>query len=441
MEEYHLEKPDLSKIDQNNVAKTFLENFNDVYPFLERVNEQEYLYWTDVKRKPRPEGMSAEVFWSIVKFNRKFQLKYFPIKTKNGELFSWFRQQKFDRILRRIDMELGGRMMTDQLSTEKQQKFVARGLLEEAIASSQLEGADTARRVAKTMIAEGRTPQNTSEYMIYNNYRTMKYIEENLVKKELSEELLLDLHAQLTDKTIDQKDVGRWRKDKDEIVIKDRMTGVVYHIPPNEKFMRSNLGVLINYFNDMEENVHPVIKAITIHFWLAYLHPFVDGNGRMARMLFYWYLLKKDYWMMSFVPISTMIKRAPRQYSDAYIFSEQDDSDLTYFIAYNIDHLVMAMDELQAHMRKLDAENNQIDRLLGPEYALNDRQKQLLHYLVGGGSSAVASIKSHGTLNGISRLTATKDLQDLEKKNLVSVVRVGKKFNFYASKKLVKLVG
>ena len=77
---------------------------------------------------------------------------------------------------------------------------------------------------------------------------------------------------------------------------------------------------------------HHHIRAIILHFWLAYGHPFVDGNGRTARALFYWAMLHEGYWLFEFISISNILRKAPAQYGLSFLYSETDDNDLTYFI-------------------------------------------------------------------------------------------------------------
>ena len=75
----------------------------------------------------------------------------------------------------------------------------------------------------------------------------------------------------------------------------------IYHIPPKENFLKEQMVDFIKYANDEGDEgfMHPILKAILIHFWIGYLHPFYDGNGRIARALFYWYLLKKAIGLFS----------------------------------------------------------------------------------------------------------------------------------------------
>src|SRR5205814_10028127 len=56
---------------------------------------------------------------------------------------------------------------------------------------------------------------------------------------------------------------------------------------------------------------HPMVRSMILHFWLAYDHPFVDGNGRTARALFYWSMLRNGYWMFEYITISKIILSGP----------------------------------------------------------------------------------------------------------------------------------
>ncbi|OAJ47255.1 hypothetical protein ALQ29_00117 [Pseudomonas marginalis pv. marginalis] len=79
-----------------------------------------------------------------------------------------------------------------------------------------------------------------------------------------------------------------------------------------------------------------MIKAIILHFMIGYEHPFRDGNGRTARCLFYWFMLKNGYWPFEYISISTLLKEAPMQYGRSYVHTETDSYDLTYFVIYQL---------------------------------------------------------------------------------------------------------
>lgn len=441
MNKYKLEKPDFISIDTTEVLKKFTENPGNKYPFIMQVSEPEYFYWDEVKFRPTPPDMNHIEFWYLVKQIRKLSSRPTFLIAENGIPFVWLRLTYTDEFLHKIDTHTGGQIFAthEAISQENRQKFISRGILEEAIASSQLEGANTTRQAAKQMILEKRQPRNKSERMIINNYNTMLALDQDYKKKELSHELLFELHHLITKDTVPANEQYRYRRDSDDIVVNN--TKYITHVPPNESFLKSQMDRLIIYANGKEGGrfVHPIVKAIFLHFWIGYLHPFTDGNGRLARALFYWYLLKNNYWTFMYLPISSIIKKSPVQYSNAYIYTEQDDLDLTYFYDYHMRKIMKSIDEFNIYFDKIVNENKQIDSLLGKKYILNERQKQLLHYLLAEDEYAYVTVSSHRTLNRIGRITAAKDLKYLTKMNLLTTKRVGKFIHYYASEVLKNL--
>jgi Fic family protein len=247
----------------------------------------------------------------------------------------------------------------------------------------------------------------------------------------LSTPLLLEMHEILAENTMPKDEICRLRTNADDITV-GNLTETVY-VTPDDSFMRLELQRLIDYANDTDSQhfVHPIVKAIILHFWIGYLHPFTNGNGRVARALFYWYLLRKNYWLAMYIPISTVIKKAPTQYGDAYIYTEQDNDDFTYFYDYHMRKIRQALEEFIAYVKRQQNENKQIDRLLDVHGRLNERQKQVTYYLLANSHYRV-SMTSHSALNNISLGTALSDLQQLQKLQLIFAVRSGKYVYYYA---------
>ena len=442
MEPLKVEKADFSKIDKSEVLnKATKDESFDITNYIKEVNEPRYLYWDEVKYKPTPKNLNSIEYWFLVKQLRKLLSTPTPIKAENGNFFKWVRLTYTDEYLHEIDMHTGGQIFAtyEILSQDIKQKFLSRGVIEEAIASSQLEGAHTTRAVAKKMILEKRKPRNESEKMIMNNYITMSSLEEDFKNEELSEKTLFDLHAMITKDTLSRDKQYRYRKDEDDIVV--RNDKYIAFVPPKHSFVEQEIKRLFEYANDKEskEFIHPVVKAILLHFWIGYLHPFVDGNGRLARALFYWYLLRKGYWTFMYLPISSIIKRSPVQYSMAYTYAEQDELDATYFYDYHIRKILQSIEEFDSYISRIVSENKKIDSVLKESIVLNERQKQLLYYLVSEGNEANVTIGSHQTLNNISRQTAYRDLKYLKTKELLTTKSVGKFTRYFPSDKLNKL--
>jgi Fic family protein len=175
-----------------------------------------------------------------------------------------------------------------------------------------------------------------------------------------------------------------------------------------------------------------------IHFWIGLLHPFEDGNGRLARILFYWYMLKKEYWAFAYLSLSEKIKKSSIQYAMAYVYSEQDGCDLTYFINYNIDKLKLARKDFQAYVKAKIDENRSIISLSQKEYGFNERQIKLLQYLYQNVQSRT-NISAHQKLFSVKKLTAINDLKMLIEKGFLVKRKQGRNVYYYPTEKIAKL--
>jgi Fic family protein len=186
---------------------------------------------------------------------------------------------------------------------------------------------------------------------------------------------------------------------------------------------------------DAEGFLHPVLRAVTLHFWLAYDHPFEDGNGRTARALFYWSMLREGYWLTEYVSISRLLRKAPAQYGRAFLYSETDDNDLTYFFLHQLRVLKQAIDDLYGYLRRKGGELRALNRLLKETAELNYRQRALLaHALRHPGHRY--TITSHQRSHRVAYATARADLFDLDGKGLLSARRIGRTFHFVAPEDL-----
>lgn len=443
---FKLEKPNLSKINKEELSSVFTnENKAGILNFIKRSVESEYLYWDKIRYKePSPRGISKEVLWAIIKVFRGSQSLKTIIRDKGGKFFSWSKLNYFEEFFHKLDMNTGGEIFVEKSGINKanKQKLIIRGIMEEAIASSQLEGAATSRQAAKKMLREGKKPRNRSEQMIMNSYISMKTIEESYKNHEMSMDLILELHSLITKDTIDsQNEKPRMRSGNEPIYITDDIKGIIYYQAPDIEFVKKELKNLIKFANDEFENesfIHPIVKAIMLHFWIGYLHPFTDGNGRLARLLFYWYLIKKDYWAFVYLPISKIIKKSPQQYIMAYVYSEQDDNDITYFLDYNIKKIKLAVIEFEKYLKRQSIKNMQMNKKCDVKYKLNIRQVQLLQYLYGDMDERT-TLTAHMNINQVARMTAGKDLKDLVKKRFLVSNKQGRNVYYYATEKIKEL--
>ncbi len=406
-------------------------------------NSPKYLYWDSLKHRSQSGTITPFKFWRLVKVLRIINpdRQTTVVHDKHGKGFSWLPLSRFQELLHELDKSFAGSLkISGDSEPNTRREFVSRGIMEEAIASSQLEGASTTRAHAQQMLREKRKARNSSEQMILNNYTVMNDIEESLRHEKLSLEKLQIIHRKLTEKTLDNKeDEGRFRNDEDNIVVAG--DDQILHIPPNREILDSELQKLIAYANDeLKDNkfTHPVIKAIMLHFWIGYLHPFVDGNGRLARAIFYWYLLRKDYWAISYAPISKCIIKAPVQYRNAYLYSEQDDNDLTYFIDYNLSKIREALNLFERHIRNVMHENQELEKRLSSDPSLNKRQLQLLRDMKQDPNLQMTA-QTYCKVFNVSNPTSLSELADLAKKGYLSRTLEGRSKPYRATEKARQL--
>ncbi|MCY4254859.1 MAG: Fic family protein [Gammaproteobacteria bacterium] len=425
--------PSLSGLDSHEQVGKIL---NLVSSGVGNIPNDRYVHWSKLKHMQPPEGISNEEWWLAIKFARASIRHELPLFDKNGCRFSFSDSGYLNRMLHQIDRDASGRieLPIDVVNPQSRNRYLVNSLIEEAITSSQLEGAATTRRVAKQMLRTGRKPQTKSERMIANNYRAMEFLRE-LGGGNLSMSLLLELQSILIEATANNEGiVGRFRRAEDEVLVIDSRDNEVLHIPPNAAHLEERLNHLLRFANHTDDAsfIHPVIKAVLLHFMIGYEHPFVDGNGRTARALFYWAMARAGYWMTEYLSISTIIRKAPVQYARSYIFSETDDNDATYFIDYNLRVILRAIERLHKYLARKSKEISEVQRLLAGSALrtiLNHRQMALL-ISVRKQPDQLYTIHSHRTSHNVTYQTARTDLLKLADLGLLQVTKHGRSFIF-----------
>jgi Fic family protein len=389
--------------------------------------EDEYLYWDKVKYLT-PKGVDPQLFWGAVKMKRQMQLQTIRF---GKYTFSFMITPLMQSLLHEFDLKMGGSLSANGvISPRDRQIYLVNSIMEEAIASSQMEGASTTRKVAKDMLRKELRPKNRSQQMIVNNYATIKQLVEEK-GQVLDLNMLLDIHRSITTNTLDNpEDEGRLRQ-TDDIYVIDAITGSVAHTPPSHTEIEELLHDLFAFASDKDKSnfIHPIIKGIILHFMLAWIHPFVDGNGRTARSLVYWYMLKKDYWMTEYLSISRVIYKNKKRYERMFLYTEADHMNMTYFIQHNLQVMKKAYEDLKTYLSVKMEERNSVLQYCDIE-GINERQMQILKIINDTPSLVLSSLEVSNRF-GVSDKTARTDLKVLTELGYLKRIAINKKQSGY----------
>lgn len=216
---------------------------------------------------------------------------------------------------------------------------------EEIIATSAIECIDFSRDSVRKIL-KGFAPNDEQENRILGIKHGLEFIADT--SNKITEENLYRLYMMTVGDFLadDEKLLdGHFYRHDTVYIVSDRVehSGLDYKKVP--EFMK----LLIDFINS-EDNINDLIKAAIIHFYIAFVHPYFDGNGRMARLVHLWFLIQKGYQSALFIPFSSNIEKSRKAYYDAYTLIEEnkkysDKIDVTPFILYFINNVYNKINE------------------------------------------------------------------------------------------------
>lgn len=231
---------------------------------------------------------------------------------------------------------------------------------DEIIATSAIESIDFSRDSVRKIL-KGMAPKDEQENRISGIKHGLEFIADTANK--ITEENLYTLYMMTVGDFLSDDD--KLAKDKlyrhDTVyVVSDHIehAGIDYKKVP--AFMKSLIA-----FVHAQDDMNDLIKAAVIHFYIAYVHPYFDGNGRMARLVHLWFLIQKGYQSALFVPFSSQIEKSRKAYYDAYTAIEKNKKysgkiDVTPFILYFINHVYNKMNEGSTTVETLTVYDNAV---------------------------------------------------------------------------------
>ncbi|MPW35636.1 Fic family protein [Vibrio sp. B1Z05] len=346
-------------------------DMSSAFALYSRVNAQShgfdskgnYLHWHDFQfRSKEFKGEEKELAWHILKLQRSLSPITLWDENKN---FFFISSVSLQAKLYKIDKEMTLEHL--QLSEHDRKFHLVKGvLMEEAISSAQLEGAATTRKVAKELLETEREPRDISEKMVVNNWRLIEAANE-FKDIDLLPEMIMKFNEIATDGVSENDHIaGQFRKD--DVLVRNVATNEIIHEAPSANYIADMINQICVYANSEHGSgadfVHPIVKACVLHFMIGYIHPFMDGNGRTARALFYWFMLKHGYENFKYISISSLLKDAPKKYVKSYICTETDNNDLTHFVDYQLTVILQALERFSSYITsKLDETREALELL------------------------------------------------------------------------------
>lgn len=369
-----------------------------------------------------PSSISINKFWpELLQARKNIQV---PLLDK-GEQNLWFcRQSHLTERLKQIDRVAKSNIF-NYIPDQMQSAVIFDALVNEAFNSSVIEGAFSTKKRSREMIKNKETPKDKSEQMIINNYEALEFVLENL-EKPINEDIVLTIYRIVTKNTLEAEDQVEKYRDDAVFVIDPNLADPIYE-GPNQAKVHVMMDSLFDFMNS-EDDLHPICKSAIIHFYLVYIHPFFDGNGRTARCIAYMYLLQKGYDAFKFFSLSLLVKEARSKYYKAIKDVEDNESDTTYFIIFYSNMILQSVSSILDILKKETVKGIILQGIKKDGVVLSNRQKQAINIFIK--KNKELTIAEYQNKYKVAYQTARTDLLQLEEIEVLTKTKEGKKFVF-----------
>jgi Fic family protein len=364
--------------------------------------EGHYIHWDELQEiTPDPKDLSNEGRWFGISVARAaLGFKKLPCRDQAGKAFQFLMPDIFWARLSQIDQK--ALQFASAPLIVNQESYSIQALMDEAICSCRLEGNTTTYAIAKEILLKKRQAKTPDEEKILRHYQALLFVQKN-TSRPLSLEFI---HEML-------------RSSENEPILKENIEEPLSAICD---FANQDDGKTATY-------VHPVVKAILLHFMIAALQPFLEDNGQFARLLFYWFIFRHNYKLIEYLSLSQIIQTSPTEYQKAFLYVETDNNDVSYFIDHQLKIISQAIETFYLHIAQEKTESEQIQQLLNHNKLVNKRQLNLIKQALKN-PEHVFLIEEHRQLYDLSYQTARTDLLGLRDLKLLNQQKKDKAFVF-----------
>jgi len=219
-------------------------------------------------------------------------------------------------------------------------------------------------------------PRDIQEVINYR--RVMEFVEQS--EKVVTEAFVKKMHAMTVDRILPDERCGVYRTT--QVVVKNSLTGDVSFRPPAAVAVPFQVQQLITFLvKTSPEVMHPVLKSAVVHYELVRIHPFIDGNGRVARALSTYILFQEGYDIRKFFSLEEYFDRDASRYYQALQSVEKHDGNVTEWLEYFTQGLAVELTKIKDKIEKISVDGKLKARLGGAPLLLSDRQIQIVEYI------------------------------------------------------------
>ncbi|MDO8583314.1 MAG: Fic family protein [bacterium] len=218
---------------------------------------------------------------------------------------------------------------------------------------------------------------------VMNYRRTMDFISESRImnnESRITEETIKKMHKLTVAKILPPEKCGEYRKT--QVVIKNNQTGEVSFRPPEQGEVSGQVSDLLAFIDkSQEQDIHPVLESGIVHYELVRIHPFVDGNGRVARALSTLILFAKGYDIRKFFSLEEYFDKNAAEYYSALQSVAKNNGDLTNWLEYFTEGLAIELSKIKEKVEKISVDGKLREKLGGKPLLLSDRQLKIIEYI------------------------------------------------------------
>ncbi|SDI01048.1 Fic family protein [Desulfosporosinus hippei] len=311
-------------------------------------------------------------------------------------------------------------------ATYSNEKYGIQAMEDEIISTLSIEQIDSSRESVRRIL-NGGAPETSNENKAYGIKRGLDFIAEPANK--ITEQNLYQLYMLAVGDFLDERDrlmpEHKYRHDEVYVVGQN-----IEHQGLSSQLLSQYMVNLIEYIR-RDEGLDQVVKSIIIHYYLAYLHPYFDGNGRMARLIQLWYLVQIGYTSSLFIPFSAFINETKGLYYKAFTLVSYNSKvseglDVTPFVSYFVDNVLTKLQKRVEPTNALEVFNNLLQT-----GEITAKEKDLFHYVLSAyGTNEFSTKQLEGDYKNAAYATIRNFVLKLESKGLLFSQKYGNRVRY-----------